>query len=97
MASGESVLGLGEKPYQVVQAIDGLLMATQVDIPWRDDVFTGWDFYDISQSTEFRKNGYKVVVPYMETPWCLHDDGLLNYSNYFHWRDVYLKEYGLTR
>ena len=27
-----------------VEAIDGLLMATQYDIPWRDDLFDKWDF-----------------------------------------------------
>ena len=45
-----------------VEAIDGLLMATQYDIPWRDDIFKGWDYYDISQSFEFRKAGYKVML-----------------------------------
>jgi hypothetical protein len=91
--SGKTQLGRGEKPYSEVQAVDGLLMATQTDILWREDVFTGWDFYDVSQSAEFRKRGLKVVVPYMEEPWCLHDDGLLNLDNYFKWRDVYKKEY----
>jgi hypothetical protein len=44
-----------------VEAIDGLLMATQYDIPWRDDLFDKWDFYDVSQSLEFIRHGYKVV------------------------------------
>uniref|UniRef100_N2AZZ7 Streptomycin biosynthesis protein StrF domain-containing protein n=1 Tax=Eubacterium plexicaudatum ASF492 TaxID=1235802 RepID=N2AZZ7_9FIRM len=80
--------------YQEVSAVDGLLMATQYDIPWRDDLFKNWDFYDLSQSMEFRKKGYKVVVPFTEKPWCIHDDGILNLGNYYKERNVYLKEYG---
>ena len=30
-----------------VEGVDGLLMATQYDIPWREDLFDGWDFYDL--------------------------------------------------
>ena len=39
------------------------------------DLFDGWDFYDISQCQEFRRTGYKVVVPKQEEAWCIHDDG----------------------
>lgn len=80
-----------------VEVIDGLLMATQYDISWREDLFKGWDFYDISQSFEFRKQGYRVVVPAMEQPWCIHDDGYSNLSNYFDEREIFLKEYGKWR
>lgn len=80
--------------YQEVEAIDGLLMATQVDVPWREDLFQGWDFYDVSQSMEFRKAGYKVVVPYQKEPWCIHDDDVLELKNYEKWRKVYLENYG---
>ena len=38
-------------------------MATQYDVPWREDLFDGFDFYDVSQSFEFRKAGYTVGVP----------------------------------
>jgi hypothetical protein len=91
--NGVSYMGDGVKPYTEVEAVDGLLIATQTDIQWRDDLFKGWDFYDVSQSAEFRKKGYKVVVPYMEKPWCLHDDGFMNLEHYFEWRDVFQKEY----
>ena len=77
-----------------VEAIDGLLMATQYDIPWRDDIFTEFDFYDASQSMEFIRKGYKVVVPIMEKPICVHDDGLiLGLVNYDNNRKKYLAEY----
>lgn len=76
-----------------VEAIDGLLMATQYDIPWREDIFDKWDFYDVSQSLEFQRHGYKVVVPYMEKPWCIHDDGFVNLTNYYGEREKLVREY----
>jgi hypothetical protein len=76
-----------------VEAVDGFLLATQADLPWREDLFGGWDFYDISQSFEFWRAGYRVVVPYMQRPWCLHDCGIMNLSAYDHWREVFLREY----
>ena len=68
-------------------------MATQYDIPWREDIFTGWDFYDVSQSFEFRKAGYNVIVPPMTTPWCFHDEGVIELSSYYKTRDIFMKEY----
>lgn len=79
--------------YESVDAIDGLLMMTQYDIDWREDIFDGWDFYDVSQSFEFRRAGYQVVVPYQKTPWTLHDCGFLNMSDYDIARDAFIKEY----
>ena len=58
-----------------VKAIDGMFMATQYDVKWREDVISGWDFYDISQCCEFIKQGYQVAVPYQKEIWCLHDCG----------------------
>lgn len=76
-----------------VEAIDGMLMATQYDIEWREDLELGWDFYDISQSLEFRRRGYKVVVPFQESPWCLHDCGYSKLLNYDKAREKILMEY----
>ena len=59
--------------YAVVQAIDGLLMVTQYDLPWREDIFDGWDFYDVSQSFEFQRAGYRVAVPRQQKSWYIHD------------------------
>ncbi|MCI8494308.1 MAG: hypothetical protein HFI74_01305 [Lachnospiraceae bacterium] len=78
---------------QEVEALDGMLMATQYDISWREDLFTEWDFYDISQSFEFRKKGYLVVVPYQKEPWCMHDCGRTKLHNYDQGRRVLLQEY----
>lgn len=89
----EAVCGEIEGKYQQVEVIDGFLMATQYDVLWREDLFKKWDFYDVSQSLEFRKRGYQVVVPNMEHAWCIHDDGIMNLSNYYEEREIFLKEY----
>jgi len=79
--------------YHEVKAIDGLMIITQYDLPWRDDLFKGWDYYDISQSCEFINAGYKVVVPNIEKPWCIHDDGMMDLNNYYRDREIFLKAY----
>lgn len=77
-----------------VEAVDGLLIATQYDLPWREELFDGWDFYDISQSFEFRRAGYKIAVPKMDRPWVIHDDGgINNFRNYFKYRKLFIEEY----
>lgn len=85
-----------EAVYTQVEAVDGLLMMTQYDVPWREDLFDGWDFYDASQSYEFRNKGYYVVVPCQEAPWVLHDCGFLNFQNYEKYRALFCKEYHST-
>lgn len=82
-----------KKPYVCVEAIDGMIMATQHDIPWRQDVLKEWDFYDISQSLEFRRAGYQVVIPYQENPWVFHDCGSSSLRRYDHNREITMKEY----
>lgn len=91
--SFKSLFAKAEKPWEEVIVIDGLLMVTQYDIPWREDLFQGWDFYDCSQSLEFIKAGYQVVVPYMEHPWCFHDNDELDLDHYEKWREIFEKEY----
>jgi glycosyltransferase involved in cell wall biosynthesis len=76
-----------------VMLCDGLLLATQYDVPWRDDIFDGWDFYDASQCMEFKRKGYKVIVPYQDSSWCIHDCGFLNFKQYDHYKDLFLAEY----
>ena len=81
------------QPLEKVEAVDGLLMATQYDFPWREDLFDKWDFYDCSQSMEFIRHGYQVVVPRMEVPWCVHDCGFINLDNYDEERLKFVAEY----
>ena len=76
-----------------VVVVDGLLMATQYDIPWREDVFQGWDFYDVSQCLEFARAGYKVVVPAQNPNWVIHACGAPSFWNYNRNREILVKEY----
>ncbi len=76
-----------------VEAIDGFLMVTKDDILWRQDLFDGWDFYDISQCFEFRKKGYRIMVPEQKKPWCIHEDGTWNLAGYNAYRHIFKKEY----
>ncbi|MDP4096421.1 glycosyltransferase family protein [Paenibacillus sp. P96] len=83
-----------EGPFKNAAAIDGLLMATQYDIPWRDDIFDGWHFYDISQSCEFKRKGYSVGILPQAEPWALHACGVMYPDDiYYRYRDKFLQEY----
>ena len=81
------------KDYMEVEAIEGFLIITQYDMPWRQDLFDKWDFYGCSQSMEFIRQGYKVVIPKMDEPWCVHDCGFVNLGNYEEERRKFVEEY----
>lgn len=76
-----------------VEAVDGLLIATQYDLPWREDLFHNFDFYDVSQSFEMRRAGYKIVVPCRKVPWVIHDSSFAKLNHYDANRRIALKEY----
>lgn len=83
------------KDYEEIEAADGVLLATSVDLLWREDLFDGWHFYDISQSLEMKKRGYKIVIPRMDTKWVMHEIGCVfeldpEYDKY---RYRFLEEY----
>ncbi|MCL6591665.1 MAG: glycosyltransferase family protein [Firmicutes bacterium] len=80
--------------YESVQAVDGIIMMTQYDLPWREDILPGWHFYDISQSLEFIKAGYEVGVPRQAMPWCLHKIHNVSMDNYEMDRQIFLRHYG---
>ncbi|MDT8899720.1 glycosyltransferase [Anaeroselena agilis] len=95
-AGAMGLLAFGEvtADFQEVQGIDGLIMVTQYDLPWRADIFTGWHFYDLSQSMEFIRAAYKVVVPRQRQPWCIHDSGPVVLGKEFgDYRQVFVHEY----
>lgn len=80
--------------YTEVKAIDGIIMITQYDVKWNEEIFKGWHFYDLSQSVEFSKAGYKIVIPKQNNPWCLHACGIANVKNgYEEYRQVFLNTY----
>jgi hypothetical protein len=89
-----------EGKHRDVKIVDGLLIATQYDLPWREDLFDGWHFYDASQCCEFLRKKFRVLVADQYTscgiskPWCLHfagdDTRMLYYEKY---RSIFLREY----
>jgi hypothetical protein len=82
-----------QKEDRIVDAVDGLLMATQYDVEWREDLFRDFDFYDVSQSFEMRKQGYQILVPYQQNPWVIHDSSFAKLDRYDKNRLICLKEY----
>ncbi len=80
--------------YETVQAIDGVAMISQYDVLWREDIFKGWHFYDISQSLEFIKAGYEVGVARQTAPWFLHQVHDVSMVGYEENRQLFLFHYG---
>lgn len=81
-----------------VKALDGLCLMTQYDIPWREDLFTKWHFYDVSQCQEFRRRGYQAVVMPQANTWIMHNSGavdmdMVNKTGYEEERQKFLQEY----
>lgn len=84
-----------EGEYESVESIDGILMVTQYDLPWRKDLFTGWHFYDASHSQEFIAHGYEIGVPKQHLAWCLHDCGVADRNiGYADAQRIFLEYYG---
>ncbi len=84
---------LTEQELMGAVALDGMILMTQYDVEWREDIFTGWDFYDVSQCFEFIKNGYKVAILHEDENSCLHDCGFSKLVNYDKNREIFCKEY----
>lgn len=76
-----------------VMALDGMLLMTQYDLEWREDIFHGWDFYDISQCFEFIKQGYQVAVLNEQNISCIHDCGFSKLARYDASREAFCREY----
>ncbi|MCI8858954.1 MAG: hypothetical protein HFI71_05430 [Lachnospiraceae bacterium] len=82
------------KKEQRAAVLDGMLLMTRVDIPWREEWLSGWDFYDISKSLEYQREGYEVWIPAQDQPWCIHDCGYLNLVDYDRAQEEFLRAYG---
>jgi glycosyltransferase involved in cell wall biosynthesis len=52
-----------------VLTVDGYVMVTRYDLPWRADFFTEDSFFAEAQSMEFKRKGYKVAVAGQATAW----------------------------
>ncbi|MBQ9478233.1 MAG: glycosyltransferase, partial [Selenomonadaceae bacterium] len=74
-----------------VMAIDDVFIATQYDIPWRSDLFKQEGFVAPSQSIEFKRKHYKVVVASQQSPWVQFDN--INTAFDERERNVFLDEY----
>ena len=83
-------------PYIDVEAADGLFMAIQYGIRWREDLFTGWHFYDTSMCMEMRRHEFRCVVPNQEEDfWCIHCPQEKPLApEYKHDQKIFLQEYG---
>ena len=87
------ILNEPQEPYEEVILLDGLILITQFDIPWRSDILDGWHFYDFTQCLEFRNQNKKVVIPYQKTPWAIHDCKDSNLTHYYRYRDIVKQAY----
>ena len=74
-----------------VMAVSGDLVATQYDIPWRRDLFHTDCFWAEAQCIEFRRVGYRTVVPQQEAAWLLAGAKEISYDEAS--RNVFLDTY----
>lgn len=81
------------QPLREAVAVDGMMLITQYDLDWRDDVFNGFDYYDISQCMEFRKARYKVGIPHQKKAWCNHVPIHIDLEKYDFYRKRFCEEY----
>lgn len=76
-----------------VMLLDGLILSTQYDITWREDIFDKWHFYDASQCIEFYRRKLAAVVLPQSCPWCVHWCGRNPMTGYEEERQKFVKEY----
>lgn len=77
--------------FQPVEAVDGLMMVTQYDVKWREDLFEGFHFYDLAQCQEFNRQGYLVGVPFQAQSWCKHGFGRRSEDNQYNYAESFEK------
>lgn len=79
--------------YRAVDCLDGMILVTRYDVPWRRDIFAGWHMYDRSICLEYKRKGYLCVVPWQDTPWCVHACGISDLRGWNESLRIYLDEY----
>jgi len=68
-------------------------MATQYNISGHSDLFDGFEFYDVSQTFEFRNKGYIIVVPAQTESTIIHNVVNKLYQHYEKYRRLFIKNY----
>ncbi len=84
---------INDKDSMCAEAVDGLIIATQYDLPWRVDIFDKWHFYDLSQCMEFKRHGYGTRILSQKYPWCVHDCGFNPMNGYEEEKNKFLMTY----
>ncbi|MCR5272549.1 MAG: glycosyltransferase family protein [Lachnospiraceae bacterium] len=81
--------------YTSAKAMDGIFLATSKDVPWREDLFDHWHFYDISGCFEHRRRGYITGIVNSDHMTVLHDTTTKKDKDSFYDRygEVFLGEY----
>lgn len=74
----------------LVDAINGLLMVTQYDLPWNTNDPLRAEYKDIQHSIGMIESGYDIKVPYQKEAWCLYEIGASKYERL----DVFTSDYG---
>lgn len=74
-----------EDSYAGVGCIWSLLFATSVDLAWEELGENDWNYCTVIQSLKMKENGYKLVVPKQDKPWCIHDGN--------NWGETYKKSF----
>lgn len=78
--------------YEIVEAIDDFLMASQTDISWNDKIDKDDNFYNVSYCMKLKKKGFEIVVPCAEKPWCIHELITKNETDFEKNRSRFLEE-----
>ena len=78
---------------QPAAALDGCLLATQYDVPWRADLFEKFDFYDISACMEYRRHGWGVAVLPQSEPLIAHFSGQEEWRDFLSERRRFVRVY----
>lgn len=79
--------------YEPVQVIDGMIMVTQYDLTWREDLFKDHFFYDSAQCLEFYKAGYAVGIPKQHEAWCFYHNNTDTLVEFYQERELFCREY----
>lgn len=83
----------GCEPFYPVDIVDGFIFAARYNIKFREDIFTGWDFYDLSACMEYKRQGYITAVIGQNTPFTYHANTFSDMTNYYTYEERFYKEY----